>query len=69
MPWNAIYYPPAMTHLPKVVRAKAISIANALLGEGMDEGKAIRIAIKTARDWAAEQSELNDPFGGRMGRI
>lgn len=33
-----------MKNLPEPVRAKAIEIANALLDEGYDEGKAIRIA-------------------------
>jgi uncharacterized protein YdaT len=35
------------------VRAKAIEIANALLDEGYDEGRAIRIAIAKAREWSA----------------
>jgi uncharacterized protein YdaT len=52
MPWNADYYPPSMQHLAPVVRAKAIEIANALLDEGMEEGKAIRIAIAKAKQWA-----------------
>lgn len=52
MPWTADRYPKAMTHLPPVVRDKAVEIANALLAEGMDEGKAIRIAIARAREWA-----------------
>ena len=37
-----------MSHLPVRVRRKAIEIANALLEEGYDEGKAIRIAIAKA---------------------
>jgi len=41
-----------MAHLPERVREKAIEIANALLEEGMEEGKAIRIAIAKARQWA-----------------
>jgi uncharacterized protein YdaT len=41
-----------MKHLPPSVREKAIEIANALLEEGMDEGKAIRIAIAKAKEWA-----------------
>ncbi|HSN32119.1 MAG TPA: hypothetical protein VLU41_05505 [Ideonella sp.] len=53
MPWSADRYPPSMDHLPPVVRLKAIEIANALLDEGMDEGKAIRIAIAKAKKWAA----------------
>jgi len=53
MPWTAQRYPPSMAHLPALVRDKAIEIANALLDEGMDEGKAIRIAIAKAKQWAA----------------
>jgi len=41
-----------MRHLSAAARAKAIEIANALLAEGMDEGKAIRIAIAKAKEWA-----------------
>lgn len=52
MPWSAEYYPRSMIHLPDPVRSKAIEIANALLAEGMDEGKAIRIAIAKAKEWA-----------------
>ncbi len=52
MPWNESYFPRSMLHLPPVVRAKAIEIANALLTDGYDEGKAIRIAIAQAKRWA-----------------
>lgn len=52
MPWNNDNYPRAMQHLPALVRAKAIEIANALLAEGHDDGSAIRIAIARAKAWA-----------------
>jgi uncharacterized protein YdaT len=52
MPWSEQRYPRSMQSLPPWVRRKAIEIANALLDEGMDEGKAIRIAIAKARQWA-----------------
>jgi uncharacterized protein YdaT len=52
MPWDAAHFPPAMTHLPALVRAKAIEIANALLEEGYEEGRCIRIAIAQAKRWA-----------------
>ena len=52
MPWNSGYFPTSMKRLPPLVREKAIEIANALLEEGMDEGKAIRIAIAKAKAWA-----------------
>ena len=44
-----------MSHLPEVIREKAIEIANALLEEGYDEGRAIRIAIAKAKEWAARR--------------
>jgi uncharacterized protein YdaT len=52
MPWSEARYPPSMSHLAPSVRSKAIEIANALFGEGMEEGKAIRIAIAKAKAWA-----------------
>ena len=52
MPWTETYFPRSMVHLPPIVRAKAIEIANALLEQGYDEGKAIRIAIAQAKRWA-----------------
>ncbi|HLX27716.1 MAG TPA: hypothetical protein VKV24_04405 [Casimicrobiaceae bacterium] len=51
MPWNSAYYPDSMKHLPDAVREKAIEIANALLEDGIEEGKAIRIAIAKAKEW------------------
>jgi uncharacterized protein YdaT len=53
MPWDEDYYPSSMRNLPPEVRLKAIEIANALLAEGYDEGKAIRIGIAKAKEWAA----------------
>lgn len=55
MPWNESYFPASMRHLAPPVRAKAIEIANALLAEGVDEGRAIRIAIAKAKAWAAKR--------------
>lgn len=52
MPWSEDRFPVSMRHLSARVRAKAIEIANALLAEGMDEGRAIRIAIARAEAWA-----------------
>ena len=52
MPWTTTWYPVSMKHLPPPVREKAIEIANALLAEDMDEGKAVRIAIARAKEWA-----------------
>jgi uncharacterized protein YdaT len=57
MPWNSDYFPTSMKHLTPLVREKAIEIANAFLDEGMDEGKAIRIAIAKAKEWAERRGE------------
>ena len=52
MPWTPNHYPPSMLRLSPPVRAKAIAIANALLEAGSEEGKATRIAIARAEQWA-----------------
>jgi uncharacterized protein YdaT len=57
MPWNLHYYPTAMKHLEPDTRDKAIEIANALLAQGYDEGKAIRIAISQAQRWTLRHLE------------
>jgi uncharacterized protein YdaT len=40
-----------MKNLPVRVRHKAVEIANALLEDGYEEGRAISIAIAQAREW------------------
>lgn len=55
MPWTPERYPPAMRGLPPLVRLKAIEIANAVLAQGGDDGKAIRIGIARAKQWAARR--------------
>ena len=37
-----------------MARDKAIAIANALLAQGMEEGKAIRIANAKSKEWAQQ---------------
>lgn len=54
-PWDETYYPRSMRNLAPEVRLKAIEIANALLEQGYDEGKAIRIAIARAKKWADDR--------------
>lgn len=51
MPWDQSYFPQSMRNLSAPVRAKAIEIANALLAQGYDEGKSIRIGIAQAKRW------------------
>lgn len=52
MPWTTANYPASMKNLSARVRKKAVEIANALLNEGYEEGRAISIAIATAEKWA-----------------
>lgn len=52
MPWHRSYFPRSMWNLPVRVREKAIQIANALLAQGYEEGRSIRIAIAQAKRWA-----------------
>jgi uncharacterized protein YoaH (UPF0181 family) len=52
MPWSEKNYPDSMKNLRPRVRNKAIEIANALLDEGMAEGRAIAIGTKKAKEWA-----------------
>lgn len=51
MPWNKSDYPVSMKNLKPRIRHKAIDIANALLDEGYDEGRAIAIATAKAEEW------------------
>jgi len=53
MPWSDSDFPRSMVNLSSHTRHKAIEIANALLAEGYEEGRAIRIAISQAKRWAA----------------
>ena len=51
MPWNKNDYPDSFNNLNADVRNKAIEIANALLKDGMEEGRAIAIATEKAREY------------------
>ncbi|ANY71972.1 MULTISPECIES: DUF2188 domain-containing protein [Paenibacillus] len=51
MPWSKHDYPPSMKNLEPRVRNKAVEIANALLEEDYDEGRAIAIATAKAQEW------------------
>ncbi|NDJ84710.1 MAG: hypothetical protein GYB66_02385 [Chloroflexi bacterium] len=55
MPWTTEDYPASMKNLEEVIRNKAIEIANALLEEGYEEGRAISIAISQAKKWREDQ--------------
>ncbi|MNH92101.1 hypothetical protein D3C87_266990 [compost metagenome] len=51
MPWSKNDYPPSMKNLDTRIRNKAVEIANALLDEGYDEGRAIAIGTSKAEEW------------------
>lgn len=51
MPWTKNDYPDSFKNLNSDVRNKAIEIANALLKDGMEEGRAIPIATEKAREY------------------
>ncbi|MHB9024899.1 MAG: DUF2188 domain-containing protein [Armatimonadota bacterium] len=52
MPWLENDYPASMKNLTPEVRNKAIEIANALLEDGYEEGRAIAIGTAQAEEWA-----------------
>lgn len=49
MPWSKSNYPDSMKNLDADVREKAVEIANALLRDNYEEGRAISIATSQAR--------------------
>lgn len=51
MPWNKQDYPVSMKNLKPRIRHKAIEIANSLLDDGYEEGRAIAIATAKAEEW------------------
>lgn len=57
MPWNMNDYPESLKNLNQVTRKKAIDIANAMVDEGYDEGRAIPIATKQAEEWYENASD------------
>ncbi|WP_456279292.1 DUF2188 domain-containing protein [Bacillus sp. AK128] len=57
--WNKQSYPDSMKNLMEPIRNKAIEIANALLDEGYEEGRAISIAIEKAKEWGGEQNSAH----------
>lgn len=57
MPWSTGNYPASMKNLTAEVRDKAVEIANALLEEGYEEGRAIAIATAQAEKWAKRRDK------------
>lgn len=70
MPWKKNDYPASMKYLDPRVRDKAIEIANALLDEGYEEGRAIAIATAQAKRWNDDHpmhEHPSDPSSHREG--
>ena len=70
MPWNEKDYPVSMKNMKKVVRDKAIEIANALKEEKYSDQRAISIATEQAEKWYQHRSDLKDdtPFKKNLRR-
>ncbi|MBE1442275.1 DUF2188 domain-containing protein [Paenibacillus sp. OAS669] len=68
MPWKKNDYPASMKHLDPRVRGKAIEIANALLEEGYEEGRAIAIATAQAKRWNDDHPLYEHPAGSSSPR-
>ncbi|UQW96644.1 hypothetical protein M2M59_11795 [Rummeliibacillus sp. G93] len=62
MPWTKKDYPASMKNLETDVRNKAIEIANALLDEGYEEGRAIAIATAKAHEYVEGSSNERPRF-------
>jgi len=69
VPWNQSYFPQSMRNLAPQVREKAIEIANALLAQGYDEGKSIRIGIAQAKRWVGHGMSANNNIAARDPRL
>lgn len=62
MPWTLDDYPSSFKNLDRVVRKKAIDIANSMVDEGYKEDRAIPIATSQAKEWYenASKNEVNE---------
>ncbi|MFC2947878.1 DUF2188 domain-containing protein [Virgibacillus sediminis] len=56
MPWTMNDYPSSMKNLNSITKKKAIDIANSMIDEGYEEGRAIPIAIEQAKEWHSNAS-------------
>ena len=58
MPWYNGDFPPSYKNQPKILRNKAVEIANELLKQGVKEGIAIASGLKKARIYFANQKPV-----------
>ena len=63
--WSTKHFPAAMRSLNPTTRAKAIEIANQLVGQAsLDKQQAVTMSIDEARQWARlQRSEREWPMG------
>src|SRR5690606_34685180 len=66
MPWTKRDYPASMQNLPTATRNKAIEIANALLRDGYEEGRASATAQALCRARAPIRGEVGHPARVRV---
>jgi uncharacterized protein YdaT len=59
MPWTRGDYPESLKNFEPRTRNKAVEIANALLEDGYEEGRAIAIATSQAIEWAEDHPQSN----------
>jgi uncharacterized protein YdaT len=57
MPWTKDDYPDSLKNFMAPIRYKAIEIANALLEDGYEEGRAIAIATAQAKEWGENRDK------------
>jgi uncharacterized protein DUF2188 len=76
MLWNKDNFPQSFTYLSEATRQKAIDVASELLRQGMDEYRAIHMALEHALIWARSRSVMGEsgllplhviPVGGSWG--
>ncbi|GGN58954.1 MULTISPECIES: DUF2188 domain-containing protein [Oceanobacillus] len=69
MVWTIEDYPPSMKNLPDVTRKKAIDIANAMIDEGYEEGRALPIAISQAKEWRENATDEEVEHYRKYGKV
>lgn len=69
MVWTLEDYPPSMKNLPDVTRKKAIDIANAMIDEGYEEGRALPIAISQAKEWRENATDDEVEHYRKYGKV
>ncbi len=63
MPWTMEDYPASFQSLDKVIRKKALEIANKMVQEGYEEGRAIPIAINQIKRKSGKRMRRKKKWG------